>query len=638
MKIIKIFLASSDELIKERKELADLVAHLNYTLNKINFNIVLVKWEYLDASMGPKRKQDEYNQELKDCEICMILYWTKFGIYTKEELDVAYNSLKVGNNPRKLYVYFKNTAQKITDELKEFRDSFPNVYGHFYCYFSNIDMLKTHFLLQFMEYQNQLLKDSGIIELKDSKIYVSGKSFVDLHNVSFAGNNNEYKLLLNSIRTTRKLMSVTEVDDPDYSEYAQELQRLLKRQKEMEESLWQTALTITRLNNSETSERLQLAIDLFNKGDNRGADAILKEEDIYKDVNHNLILLELGEEGRKGLISNINELQLKIRTLRTEISPKWGEKVCVIHDRIIELTEKAYGTTSKALADAFYDTALDYTLINNYTKALLYIEKALKIYQYLFGEKNINIAECYNIIIAIYNNQGEFSKAINLYKNISNNYIKIIDENPPIAAIFYNNMGVIYKNLKKFSDALRLYKKALLISTNIFSEYHHFFADCYNNMGNIYSIKGNFSDALKLYEKALLIRIKIFGKYHHLVADCYNNIGNNYCSMKKYSNALALYKKALDINITVFGKNHNKTASTYNNIGNVYYCQKNLSKALELYKKALKIFIFIFGENHPHIAGLYSNISNIYLKQGNLSIAFQYKKKSLQIKQTLNSL
>lgn len=103
MKTIKIFLASSEELKQERLELADLVEHLNHTLAKLDLHIQLVKWEYLDSSMGIKHKQEEYNEELRSCELCMVLYWTKFGMYTKTELDTAYNELCAGRNPHKLW-------------------------------------------------------------------------------------------------------------------------------------------------------------------------------------------------------------------------------------------------------------------------------------------------------------------------------------------------------------------------------------------------------------------------------------------------------------------------------------------------------------------------------------------------------
>ena len=33
--------------------------------------------------------------------MCLVLYWTKLGEYTGEELTTAYNELKEGRNPRK---------------------------------------------------------------------------------------------------------------------------------------------------------------------------------------------------------------------------------------------------------------------------------------------------------------------------------------------------------------------------------------------------------------------------------------------------------------------------------------------------------------------------------------------------------
>ena len=78
--------------------------------------------------------------------------------------------------------------------MKKFRDEFPAKYGHFYCTFANTDTLKADFLLQFMEYQGKQLKNSNAIEIKDSQIVVGGKTYVDLKNVPFAGNNEEYNL------------------------------------------------------------------------------------------------------------------------------------------------------------------------------------------------------------------------------------------------------------------------------------------------------------------------------------------------------------------------------------------------------------------------------------------------------------
>lgn len=146
MKTIKVFLASSDELEMERLQFDSLFNHLNRIFRPRGLYLELSKWEYLDSSMGPKHKQDEYNEELKTCEMCMVMYWTRFGEYTGEELMTAYEELKAGRNPRKLYVFFKEPGD-IIPELQSFKESFATEFGHFYCKFENVDSMRLHFLL-----------------------------------------------------------------------------------------------------------------------------------------------------------------------------------------------------------------------------------------------------------------------------------------------------------------------------------------------------------------------------------------------------------------------------------------------------------------------------------------------------------
>ena len=161
MKTIKIFLASSEELKDERLEMTDLVSRLNQTFKGRGIQLELKRWEYLDSSMGNERKQDEYNNVLRECDICLVLFWRKFGSYTGEELDVAYQCNKNKQKPEKIYVFFKNPdADDVTSELKEFIKSYENRYGgHFFNKFVNVDTLKLEFLLQFELYQKE--RDGG---------------------------------------------------------------------------------------------------------------------------------------------------------------------------------------------------------------------------------------------------------------------------------------------------------------------------------------------------------------------------------------------------------------------------------------------------------------------------------------------
>lgn len=316
MKTIKVFIASSEELHLERLEFTDMIMQLNKALKPRGIEIEPVKWEYLDASMNAERKQTEYNIALKECELCLVMYWTKFGEYTEEELTTAWEGLKAGENPRKLYVYFKEPGDA-SQELKDFKESFVTRYGHFYCKFENVDTLRLNFLLQFEQYQSSVLGGIPIVEINNSKVELDGTEYINLKNIPFVGNNEEYNDLLNNIKKTQKLLSITDETDPEYEEYEEELKNLKDKQIKKERGLWDTALRITMLSTKRCSERLQRAIDLFNSGDDRGAIAILDEDEIDHDVEHNLNLIRLGEEGKKGLAVNIEEYNLKISILRS---------------------------------------------------------------------------------------------------------------------------------------------------------------------------------------------------------------------------------------------------------------------------------------------------------------------------------
>ena len=74
MKTIRIFIASSAELTPERKEFDTLFNHLNPIYRTRGIYLEPVKWEFLGRSMGVEHKQEEYNREIRDCDICVIMF------------------------------------------------------------------------------------------------------------------------------------------------------------------------------------------------------------------------------------------------------------------------------------------------------------------------------------------------------------------------------------------------------------------------------------------------------------------------------------------------------------------------------------------------------------------------------------
>lgn len=130
MKTIIFFIASSSELKRERMELVDLMQDLNEVYKEKNFKLKPVLWEYMDSSMRAERKEDEYLEKLRQCEICLVLFWRTLGEYTVEELDVAVKEMMAGRLPKQVYVLFKEPCDGISKELVDFKESFSLRYPH----------------------------------------------------------------------------------------------------------------------------------------------------------------------------------------------------------------------------------------------------------------------------------------------------------------------------------------------------------------------------------------------------------------------------------------------------------------------------------------------------------------------------
>jgi len=119
MKTIKIFLASSGELKDERKEISLFFAQENKKLMKQNIFFELVIWEELLHSFTGERIQDYFNNEMLFCDIVIVLFHTKVGLFTIEEFNLAYQNLKNGNKPEYLFVFFKETKIPISEINEE---------------------------------------------------------------------------------------------------------------------------------------------------------------------------------------------------------------------------------------------------------------------------------------------------------------------------------------------------------------------------------------------------------------------------------------------------------------------------------------------------------------------------------------
>lgn len=181
MKKIKIFLASSEELKQERLELAGLIGHMNLILEPKEIHIYLVKWEYLDASMSELHKQEEYNRVLEECDICLVLFWNRFGKYTKTEFDRAFaRSHEDDKKKMELLIYFKE-GKEDNEELKAFKNQCESMLPSNCRIITDEKSLKETFLKDFNDYQQQCLGNECELIFNENSVTLDGQLIMKLN-------------------------------------------------------------------------------------------------------------------------------------------------------------------------------------------------------------------------------------------------------------------------------------------------------------------------------------------------------------------------------------------------------------------------------------------------------------------------
>jgi tetratricopeptide (TPR) repeat protein len=197
--------------------------------------------------------------------------------------------------------------------------------------------------------------------------------------------------------------------------------------------------------------------------------------------------------------------------------------------------------------------------------------------------------------------QGQYTEAIKFYKkSLKIRHTMLTSQHPDLAEC-YNDLGVVYDSMGEYSKALSFHKKALEIYRKILPANHPHLATSYTCHGSVYDNIGEYSKALWYYERALQIEQTILPSNHPDLATSYNNIAGVYDSIDEYSKALSYYEKSLEIKQETLPANHPSLATSYNNIGNVYYYIGEYSKALSYYERTLDIWQRSLPSNHPYL-------------------------------------
>ncbi|NRB61130.1 MAG: sensor histidine kinase [Winogradskyella sp.] len=246
--------------------------------------------------------------------------------------------------------------------------------------------------------------------------------------------------------------------------------------------------------------------------------------------------------------------------------------------------EKKQDTTN--LIPAYYQTGVSYMFLDDKVRAIEYLLRSLELSELTKNEEKS--LQSLNAIGAIYDQMGQYQKALEYYKKVETAYEE--SQDPDDLGLIYSNLGIVYKHLDSLDIALEYFQKGY----------------------NLNKDRGNLS--VKSYQL--------------------RNIGLIYQNQNKLEQAENYFLKSLQIREEM-GEQLPLLGSYYD-LGSLYDSKGNFIKSIDNLKKALEISREIHSESNEALCLL--ALSEVYEKYGNLNSAFKYLKEGRALNDSIQSV
>lgn len=340
-----------------------------------------------------------------------------------------------------------------------------------------------------------------------------------------------------------------------------------------------------------------LVTSLFLHSQNKAADSLVNLLNATKnDIDKVAILNAIASQYKTSDPKLMNDYAVKALVLSQKINSKIGQ------------------------GNAYLNIGTSNVILGNYAKALESFSLAQTIFENensSNSEKNTEVksglAKAYGSIGIVFSEQSNYSKALQYYLKSVKIYEAIHDIG--MCAKLYNNIGIVYRAQHSDFKALEYFIKAQKIQDKLKDPN---VGITLTNIANCYLNQKNFSKAFDYYTSAKLF----LDKYPNprALGEWYNNLGLLYKETKNDAKAIQNW----DLAIQTFQKIDDKfgVADTYIYLGQLYLNQNKFSEALNNSNKALALAKEIGILEQQMLSE--KLISDVYAKQNNTELALTH--------------
>lgn len=649
MVFVNIFLASSiTELHDDRLALGDYVRKLNdiYMERGVYFRLFLCEDE--SAVMADLRKQEEYNQKIRDSQLFFILFFNNAGQYTLEEFDVAYQQFKRCGSPAIVTCFRQGAGYAPQPGVLDFMRRLDQELGHYFKVYEHIDSLKLSLLMQV-----KLMNLDVPVEFKEGAALVDGQQVLTLENLPMLAKNLDFQRLRQEAAQCESEFQAAKArylqDPQDDAAFLASSERRAKARKALQEL--EASLMRLLLNAEEKGARDQLtprqreAYALLEQGRSREASAMLDTDEILADAATEAAL---AQPIRERLEQRVQELLQKIEIEKTLTDdPKRFDRIREIYEKAMALEEKE--RLSKKAMHALCGWLLDQ---NDSGQAIFRIERYKK-YMELEGSE-AETADAANLLGMAYKQVGRFQDAEAQYRQARELFERLAQADPDAhlhnLAMVCNNLGNLYGDLNRDQEAEDAFLRAIEIRERLARqrprEILPMLANVCGNLGVLYRDTDRYQEAEAQYLRAKEIYEQRCGGAEAILPDLarvcnnlavlYRLTGRKQLAEETSLRAQEIYERLAQENPGAYLPD---LALLCVNLGVLYKDTGRDAQAEAAYLRAKEIRETLARQNPdaalPGLALVCYNLGILYSKNGWLQEAETVYKRSLEIREAL---
>lgn len=642
MKFIKIFLASSIvEFEKERRQLGDFVRSLNDTYVKRGIYFELIMCEDLTNSLAAERKQQEYNQSIRESQYFYVLFGRNAGAYTVEEFDVALEQFQASGSPR-IFTYFLNLpeGERPEQSVTDFMERLDKQLGHYYSTFVHMDAIKLNLLLE-------LVRDPDLnsqVKFEDGQAVLGDQPVLSLEHVPLYSRNETVQQLLKrqeALNEEFAKLALQYGKNPADRKLLEKMMKLGEERAGVADTLHQMEMDMLSLCNQAAEKRQsgkilswreKKAIECVDLGDYEGAKNILRDAQWEKEIEHTE---EQIEAARQSIREYISGKQVLIAALMaTGLNEETVEEIYAVYERCCTLA-KNHGVGMEVLygyTDFLYRQC-------QFPKAIAVGEELYRYEKENAADCEADLAKLTNLLGKIYGRNREYDSSMEKYQEARELYAHLAQKEPggyrAEQATLYNSMANQLRMMNRQEEAEELFLEALRIQRKLAEEnpetYEKELASVCNNYGIFLKQRNRLEEAEAVYREGLEIRRRgsndASGK--EVLARTMSNLSNVLRCLERLDEAETLGREALEIrrSLTLSNPERHQTdlAESCNNLALILEGKNRLEEAESLHREGAGIWERVREINpkayQPFLEMSYENLAEVLRKEGRLKEA-----------------